>query len=113
MPGMTHRWEPQIVQIGTWVMLNVMVYSAVIVMQMMKMSKEYIHSPRRLLRLSCTNNLNQKMVLRNLFPEYYIMHICIDIILSLGHILCILYIILYVLYMLSYQIQLFCYVLIG
>ena len=70
-------------------------------------------SPKRLLRLSGTNKLNQITVIRNLFSKYYVMYICIDIILSLGHILCILYIVLYVLYMLSYQIQLFCYMLIG
>ena len=36
MHGMTHRWESQHVQIGTQVMLNAMAYSAVIVVQMMK-----------------------------------------------------------------------------
>ena len=69
-------------------------------------------SPKRLLRLSSTNKLKQITVLRNVFSKYYVMYICIYIILSLAHILCILYIILYILYILSYQIELFCYMLI-
>ena len=34
-------------------------------------------SPKRLLRLSSTDKLNQITVLRNLFSIYYIMYVCI------------------------------------
>ena len=40
MPGMTHRWESQHVRIGTQVMLNAVVYSVVIVVQMMKTAQD-------------------------------------------------------------------------
>ena len=40
MPGMTHRWESQSVRTCTQVIMNAMVYSAVIVVQMMKTAQD-------------------------------------------------------------------------
>ena len=42
--GMTPEGEPQHVQMGTQVMLNVMVYSAVVVVQMMEIAQRVIET---------------------------------------------------------------------
>ena len=44
MPGMTLEGEPQHVQMGTQVMLNAMVYSAVVVVQMMEIAQKVIET---------------------------------------------------------------------
>ena len=50
--------------------MNAVVYSAVIVIQMMKTAQD---SNVLSMRLSAKDKLNQIMVSRNLFPIYYIM----------------------------------------
>ena len=44
IPGMTLEGEPQHVQMGTHVMLNAMVYSAVVVVQMMETAQNAIET---------------------------------------------------------------------